>query len=141
MNKPTKQKTKKVVQRVEQQVSYKVPIPLHYEGPVPPPAILERLETILPGAAERIFVMAEKNQKAQIEKQERKDANVAIIAKSEHKENMTALWMAFSVCLVFVICGTLLVIYGHEKIGSALIGTTLVGVIASFLYKRNQQTD
>ena len=44
--------------------------------------------------------------------------------------------MAFTVCLVFVISGTILVIYGHEKIGTALIGTTLLGVIGSFLAKR-----
>ncbi len=132
MNKPSKQKAQQVVHHVEQQV--------HYQGPIPPPAIMERLETLLPGAADRIFIMAEKDQDAQIAKQERRDANIATIADSEHTENMTALWMAFAVCIVFVICGTILVVAGYEKIGSALIGTTLLGVITSFLSKRKQQS-
>lgn len=97
---------------------------------------MKHMENILPGAADRIFTMAEKDQDAQIAHQEKQDANVTLIAKNEHHENMTALWMAFIVCLVFVISGTILVIYGHEKIGTALIGTTLLGVIGSFLAKR-----
>jgi uncharacterized membrane protein len=38
-----------------------------YQGPIPPPAQLERYEQIQPGAADRILRMAEKNQDAQIE--------------------------------------------------------------------------
>ena len=128
MNKPQKRKSERVVQHVEHQV--------HYQGPIPPPAIMEQMEKLLPGAADRIFVMAEKDQDAQIAKLERRDSNMAMIARSEHTENMTALWMAFVVCLVFVVCGTFLVINGYEKTGAALIGTTLLGVITSFLSRR-----
>jgi len=31
----------------------------HYEGPIPPPSILQHYDTIVPGAAERIIAMAE----------------------------------------------------------------------------------
>ena len=111
-----------------------------YQGPVPPPAIIEKMEAILPGAADRIFKLAEKDQDAQIAHQERKDENARLSAKFEHSENMAALWMAFIVCLIFVMCGTFLVVKGFEKTGSLLIGTTLLGVIASFLVKRKKNS-
>lgn len=107
----------------------------HYSGPVPPPEIMEKLDQILPGSAERVFIMAEKEQNAIIEDrkqtQDREDRQV----KNAHSESLTALWMAFIICLVFVGCGTYLVMNGHEKTGLGLLGTTLVGIISSFLYR------
>ncbi|MBE8220129.1 MAG: DUF2335 domain-containing protein [Alphaproteobacteria bacterium] len=35
-----------------------------FSGPVPPPDMLHEYENVLPGAAERIFILAEKNQSA-----------------------------------------------------------------------------
>ena len=81
--KPQKRDNTVIQQHVEQQV--------HYQGSVPPPAIMEHMENILPGAADRIFTMAEKDQDAQIAHHEKQDANVTLIAKNEHHENMTAL--------------------------------------------------
>ena len=38
-----------------------------YSGPIPPPEILHRFDQIIPGAAERILVMAEENGRHQRE--------------------------------------------------------------------------
>ncbi len=37
----------------------------HFSGPLPPPDLMDRYERILPGASERIFKMAEKEQEHQ----------------------------------------------------------------------------
>lgn len=47
-----------VVQRFQLQAS----ISQHFHGPLPPPELLEHYEKVLPGGAERIFKMAEKEQ-------------------------------------------------------------------------------
>lgn len=109
-----------------------------YQGPVPPPAILKQLEQLLPGAADRIFTMAEKDQEAAHEAQ-RKGQELAVQAANDtHTEAMTALWMAFAVCLVFTVGGVVLILHGFEKSGMTLIGVTLLGVVASFLRKWNR---
>lgn len=107
----------------------------HYSGPVPPPEIMEKLDKILPGSAERIFIMAEKEQEAVIADREQTQNREDRRLKNAYTENLTALWMAFIICLVFVGCGTYLVINGHENTGLALLGTTLVAIISSFLYR------
>lgn len=104
-----------------------------YQGPVPPPAILEQLERLLPGAADRIFTMAEKDQAASHDAQIKAHERAKIIEKNLHKENMTALWMAYSICIAFVIGGAFLILNGFEKSGGILIGTTLIGIVVSFL--------
>ena len=106
-----------------------------YKGPVPPPEILDKLDKILPGAAERIFAMAEKEQNAVIADRNQMQAREDRIAANRHTERMTALIMAFLVCTIFSVCGVVLVLHGYEKIGATLLGTTLVGVVASFLYR------
>ena len=110
-----------------------------YQGPVPPPAIMERLEQLLPGAADRIFTMAEKDQAAAHEAQRSAHERAVHLEKDQHGESMTALWMAFSICLVFAVGGILLILNGFEKIGAALIGTTLLGVVGSFLSQKKRK--
>lgn len=110
-----------------------------YQGPVPPPAIMERLEQLLPGAADRIFTMAEKDQTAAHEAQRLAHERAVQLEKDQHGESMTALWMAFAICLVFAIGGILLILNGYEKTGAALIGTTLLGVVGSFLGQKKRK--
>lgn len=110
-----------------------------YTGPVPPPEILEKMDQAFPGAAERIFAMAEKEQDASIEDRRCQQHRADQIEKDRHREQMTALWMAFGVCIVFVTAGCLMVFWGHEKIGATLVGTTLAGVIYSFLVAKRKK--
>ncbi len=124
------------IQKVEDQQAQT--IGAFYTGPVPPPVILEQLERIVPGAAERIIVMAEKEQQATHTLYQNEHSRKERAQKDEHRENMTSLWMAFFVSLTFVGCGTVLVLNGFEKIGCTLIGTTLLGVVASFLRNKNK---
>ena len=112
-----------------------------YQGPVPPPAIMEHLEQIVPGAAERIITMAEKDQAYSHEEAQRTHERAVQVEADQHRESMTALWMAFVICFIFSIGGVALVLHGFEKIGAALICTTLLGVVSSFLSrKKNNQS-
>ena len=44
-------------------VSHKTALQVRFQGPLPPPAILEHYDRIVPGAAARILVMAENQSK------------------------------------------------------------------------------
>ena len=100
---------------------------------------MEKLEQLLPGAADRIFTMAEKDQDAAHEAQRLAHARATQVENNQHTENMTALVMAFVVCIVFAVCGVILVLNGFEKMGASLLGTTLLGVVTSFLYKKKKK--
>lgn len=130
-NSPQKKSSQSEVRHTTQEILY--------QGPVPPPAIMERLEQLLPGAADRIFTMAEKDQASAHESQRLAHERAVQLEKDQHGESMTALWMAFAICLVFAVGGILLVLNGFEKIGAALIGTTLLGVVGSFLSQKKRK--
>lgn len=109
-----------------------------YAGPVPHPDILEKLNNILPGAAERIFLMAEKDQDQTIAMQ-----NGTLNLNFQHVHNdykirTRAQWLAFLVCLLFLGCGTWLVLEGHDEVGGVMLGGTLASIIASFLYANSR---
>ncbi|WP_206214347.1 DUF2335 domain-containing protein [Desulfovibrio sp. ZJ369] len=132
-NSPQKKQPPQTIRRTTQGIIY--------HGPVPPPAIMERLEQIVPGAADRIIAMAEKDQTASHEAAQHAHERAAQIEADEHRENMTALWMAFTICFIFSIGGVALVLHGFEKIGAALICTTLLGVVSSFLSRKKRHRD
>lgn len=83
-----------------------------YRGPLPHPEILKEYENILPGAAERILMMAEKQQKHRMSMEE-------TIVKSQTTQSKNGqIWGGF-----------LTVLFGALSLGFALLGyPTLAGV-------------
>lgn len=111
----------------------------HYQGPVPPPEIMEQMNKILPDAAERIFTMAENEQNSVIADRKQTQDREDKIVENRHIENMTGLFMAFGVCLSFCVGGVILVLNGYEIIGSVLLGTTMTAVVGSFLMQKKNK--
>ena len=109
---------------------------VHYEGPLPPPHVLEHLENIVPGAAERIFSMAEKEQQAHIKSVEDVNEIAKTSLTQSHKETMCSLLIAGAVCLCTLACGTYLTLQGFPKIGCLLLGGTLTALVSTFLRYR-----
>ena len=107
-----------------------------YQGPVPPPAILAKLEEIVPGSAERIIKMAEFDQHAAYEVKKDIHARATQSETNAHKESMTSMYMAFAICILFTVCGTVLLMNGFEKAGGALVCVTLINIVGGFLGKR-----
>ncbi len=110
-----------------------------YRGPVPPPQVLEQLNKTLPSAAERIFVMAEKEQEAAIQASRNADSLDKEKESNRHAEVRTSLWMAFLFSMSSLSAGSFLVFYGHDVIGSVLLGTTIAGVVGAFLNKKQDK--
>ena len=97
-----------------------------FQGPLPSPEILQGFENVLPGAAERIMTMAEKEQSSR---------------HSLEKKVSTASVIAMIIGVVFAFLGLLIVsglIYysltlGNSEVAIALATTALGTVVMAFL--------
>jgi hypothetical protein len=105
----------------------------HFSGPIPPPAILEKYNQLIPGAAERILVMAEKDA-AHVQ-----EMNKLIIEVSSKESKRGQLFGLF-VALAAMSMTALALLLGHETAASIIGGSTVVGLVSVFVTGHSQQT-
>ncbi|MCB1201327.1 MAG: DUF2335 domain-containing protein [Leptospiraceae bacterium] len=103
-----------------------------FTGPLPPPAIIERYDAVLPGAAERILKMAE-NQSAH-----RHEIEKTVIKQNGLK---SLLGQIFGLVIAMtVICGGFWMIYlGKSILGLSLVIGSLAALAAVFVVGRARQ--
>ena len=113
-----------------------------WSGPLPHPDLLQRYEEILPGAAERILVIAENQQRHQIS-QERKilehegialeSARTSIRAESRRSDFGMAI--AAVIALAGLIGGVALIALDRWEQGIVLFLAPLTGLVGLFVYQ------
>lgn len=111
-------KEQRVITTVQQQ----------YSGPLPQPADLEKYDQIVPGAAERILIMAEKEQTNRHKENERQDALM-------HTLSLRGQWIGLFLAMLFTGVSVFFAINGMEKL-SALFGTPLIVWVCSIFVLR-----
>lgn len=104
-----------------------------YSGPIPPPEILYRFDQIVPGAAERILIMAEEDAKHQREIEKSALSLAAEEVKRGQRYGLTIGSLAFITSIIALVLGS-------EKTAIALGGTTVVGLVAVFVTGRIKQS-
>ena len=121
---PNNDNSERRVQMVKQE--------LHFSGPLPPPETLEKYEKMIPGAAERILAMAEKqsDHRQQLEK---------TVITSDTLNSRRGLCFALTMGILSLILSTFLVYNGYTVGGTILGGSYLVSVISSFIYGSQQR--
>jgi uncharacterized membrane protein len=97
-----------------------------YRGPLPPPGDLAEYEKTLPGAADRIFKMAEH----QAEHRQGLEKSVVDAGNARAGRGLT---LGFTISLVVLGLGGVFVLTGHDWAGVSLMGTTLVSLAAVFV--------
>ena len=103
-----------------------------FSGPLPPPELLERYNQVLPGAAERIIAMAEKQQ----EHRQTIERNVIFgNTASQTRGN----YLGFIVCMTAILGGIWLIYLGRETIGLAAVIAPITGLVAIFVVSKYQQ--
>lgn len=103
-----------------------------FSGPLPAPQTLERYNLIVPGAAERIIVMAEKQQ-------DHRQNLERMVVESNTQSQTQGLWLGFILAIVVVISGAFLIYLGHDVYGLAAIITALASLVGVFIYGKYQQ--
>lgn len=112
-----------------------------WTGPLPPPQALQQYDEILPGAADRIFRMAEERHRHQIEQEKaaielEKDALLSVDKNiaAEHSRSKLGLVFAFVIALAGIGTGAWLTAIGKAGFGMAFVLGPLVGLAAVFVY-------
>lgn len=113
----------------------------HFNGPIPPPHLLQEYERILPGAAERIFKMAEQEQQHRH----------AIISKHMHtaskqeannaKLAFTGQGCAITIALAGIAASTWLIHHDKDIAGLGTLLTSLAPLIGAFIVIQKKKPD
>lgn len=119
-------------------------------GPLPPPALLDGYERILPGAAERIMAMAERESNKRHELDTKAvDANIAAqvtqLRLAEHKLNAEVWDVLLGKILGFAISASaiagciFLAISGYTVAAVALVSLPVAAIVQHFVAKRGSE--
>lgn len=100
-----------------------------YSGPLPPAEDLKKYDMVVSGAAERILVMAEKNQAHQISIE-----STALDAK--RKEVLLGQIFALTISLCAFGTAIAAMIMGHPTVAGVIGGTTVVSLAIAFITGR-----
>jgi uncharacterized membrane protein len=102
-------------------------VSVEFSGPLPPPQALKAYDMVVPGAAERIISMAERQQAHRhgLEK---------IVIQGDTQRAFWGLVAGTVFAFGSLGAGTYLISNGREASGVALVGTTLVSVVGTFIY-------
>ena len=99
-----------------------------FSGPLPPPMLYREYERALPGSAERILVMAEKEQNHRIAWEETaQGASVRETARGQ--------WLGFAIAVACIGAAIFLAVNGHGWVAAVAFGIGAVGLVGRFLEK------
>ncbi|HLG16488.1 MAG TPA: DUF2335 domain-containing protein [Blastocatellia bacterium] len=104
-----------------------------YEAPLPPPGMMEHYERILPGSADRIVTMAEK------QSAHRQDIESRVITSNIGNERLGQIF-AFILGLIGLIGSIVLASLGRISIGLIMFLAILVSLVAVFIVGRYAQS-
>lgn len=99
----------------------------HHSGPIPDPHTLRMYDEIMPGAANRIMVMAEEQAK------HRKELERTVI-RSRSRDSLLGIISGFLIALVTILSGVYVIVHGYEWSGTILGSAGLVGLVSVFIY-------
>jgi len=118
---------KQAAQRSSNQTITHIQQQASFQGPLPPPAMLQHYDQIIPGAAARIISMWEMqaSHRQELEKQ---------VVASAIQDSKRGLILGFIVSLVAILAGTFCIMNGHAVEGSVLGGSAVPALVGVFVY-------
>lgn len=117
---------------------------MSYSGPLPDGITFAAYERVVPGSAERLIIMAEKEQTHRHEMERILTESLAKDAQYERQEIKRSQWLAYTITIIIVCIGGWLTYTDHSIVGSILTGGTLLGIVSAFLtrsLKERQRKD
>jgi uncharacterized membrane protein len=100
-----------------------------FQGPLPPPEILRQYGEVVPNGAERIMVMAERNQ------EHRHGLETEVITKGVRNESRGQ-WLGFTLFILLIASGTYLLATGKRLEGLSTLILNATTFTALFVYSR-----
>jgi len=105
---------------------------VHYSGPLPPPEQLDKYNLIVKEGAERIFVMAEKEQIHRHKIEE-------IAIKTELKYLKIGQYFGGGIGILSMFIGAVLAFYGHDIVAGTFVTIGVGGLAVTFVVGKNQK--
>lgn len=115
-----------------------VSIAQSFEGPLPPPTFLKQYEEALPGAADRIFALAESQTKHRIELENRLLEGEIEDAKNGRGERRLGQWLGFVICIVAIVSGATISVMGQPYAGVLIGAVGLTPLVSTFITGRKE---
>lgn len=107
---------------------------LSFSGPLPHPDILQGYKDVVPGAAERILAMAEK----QAEHRQKIESKVI---NKQLAQTSLGQWFAFILTIVCIAVGTYLAVNNFTIIAGIIFSSTILGLISVFVLGKRPRID
>lgn len=100
-----------------------------FQGPLPPPSLFGQYDQILPGSADRILALAEKEQSHR----QKWESDALSAQKSDVRRGQ---WMGFGLSVFALITAFLCAYFGFPIVATVCVSTVLVGIVTAFLRGR-----
>ena len=104
-----------------------------FRGPIPPPEILARYESVLPGTAERIISMAERQATHRQSLETTAEETVKAVIEGDSRKETLGMWLGAIVAVFLIACGTFAVYNGYDWAGTTMIVSTILGIVGAFV--------
>lgn len=105
-----------------------------YSGPLPHPEALERYEQIVPGAAERIISMAEKEM-------EHRHKNEMMLSRNVVRTTFTSIVFAFISVLILSGLVFFSLYKGYDKVGASIAVGAISAVAGVFIFFKSKRKE
>ncbi len=119
---------KEILDNLPEHVRVSIVEAASFSGPLPPPTMYREYESALPGSAERILAMVEKEQKHRIMWE-----TTALNASGQ--ETKRGQWLGFAIAMACLGAAIFLAVSGHEVVACIALGAGAVGLVGRFLGK------
>lgn len=104
-----------------------------FQGPLPPPEIFAKYDSILPGAAERILAMAEKEQNHRINSDEK-------IIKGQIKQFSIGQILGFILCILALLLSGFFAFLKMAVLAGSTLTVTIVSLAVIFVLRQKPDT-
>jgi uncharacterized membrane protein len=105
-----------------------------FSGPLPPPEQLAKYNHVLPGAADRIIAMAERQSAHRMELEKK-------VVSQQLNESQAGQMRAFILAIVFGSFALIAALMGHDTVGGVLGGATVLGLVSTFILGKREQRE
>lgn len=121
---------KEVLERLPESVRISVSEAAAFSGPLPPPSMYAGYNEVLPGSAERILSMAEKEQEHRINWEDR-------ALETTTREAALGQWLGFATGLACIASSIYLAMNGNQLVAGILAGVSVLGLVKKFIRGRD----
>jgi len=134
--KPAQKTQQKIISAVQQQIKTE-----QFQGPIPSPKILAGYEQLLPGAADRILTMAEKeeNHRHAMDKMSLTAETDGL--KNEANDTKRGQYCGLIIGITAILAGTYTSVNGFPWAGSFIGAGGVIGLVSAFIVGRKNSNE